>query len=71
MDNLPYQVFAPGGYPVLQAPESCRSSRMVELDQLAAGYSIRLHGKKITRSDSRAAERGEKRNGRLGKEEGM
>lgn len=71
MDNLPYQVFAPGGYPVLQAPESCRSSRMVELDQLAAGYTILLHGKKITRSDSRAAERGEKRNGRTGKEEGM
>ena len=71
MDKLPYQVFAPGGYPVLQAPESCRSSRRVELDQLAAGYTILLHGKRITRSDSRAAERGGNRNGRLGKEEGM
>ena len=71
MDNLPYQVFAPGGYPVLQAPESCRSSRRVELDQLAAGYTILLHGKKIARTDSRAAERGGNRNGRSGKEEGM
>ena len=71
MDNLPYQVFAPGGYPVLQAPESCRSSRRVEINQLEAGYTIRLHGKKITRSDSRAAERGGNRNGRAGKEEGM
>lgn len=48
MDKLPYQVFAPGGYLVLQAPEICRSSRRVEIVQLAAGYEIRLHGKKIT-----------------------
>lgn len=51
MEILPYQVFAPGGYPVLQAPENCRSSRRIELDQLAAGYTILLHGKKITRKE--------------------
>ncbi len=52
MDKLPYQVFAPGGYLVLQAPEICRSSRRVELVQLAAGYTILLHGKKITRKEA-------------------
>lgn len=63
MEILPYQVFAPSGQLVLQAPENCRSSRRVELIQLEAGYTIRLHGKKIARSDSRAAEKGGKRNG--------
>ena len=61
--NCPYTVHNPAGVLVLQAAESCRSSRRVELDQLAAGYTIRLHGKKISRSDLRAAEKGGKRNG--------
>lgn len=51
MDILPYQVFAPGGKLVLQAAENCRSSRRIEHDQLAAGYTILLHGKKIMRKE--------------------
>lgn len=51
MDKLPYQVFSPSGQLVLQAAENCRSSRQIELDQLAAGYTILLHGKKIMRKE--------------------
>lgn len=52
-DNFPYQVINPAGAVVLQAPESCRSSRRVELDQLEHGYTIRLHGRRITKTELR------------------
>ncbi len=55
--EYPYQVTNPFGDIVLQAPESCRSSRQVELDQLANGYTIRLHGKRITKSDLKAVKK--------------
>ena len=51
--DLPYQVINPAGTVVLQAPESCRSSRRVELDQLDHGYTIRLHGRRITKTELR------------------
>lgn len=50
MDNLPYQVFAPCGHPVLQASERCRYPRKIELDLLSAGYTIRLGGKPLTKT---------------------
>lgn len=50
-----YQVINPAGTVVLQAPESCRSSRRVELDQLEHGYTIRLHGKRITKTELKKA----------------
>lgn len=49
----PYTVHNPAGEQVLQAPESCRSSRRTELAQLDAGYTIRLHGKRITKTELR------------------
>ena len=52
-DNLPYQVINPAGTVVLQAPESCRSSRRVELLQLEHGYTIRLHSRRITKTELR------------------
>lgn len=48
---LAYAVHNPAGELVLQAPESCRYSRQVELELLAAGYTIRLHGRKITKKE--------------------
>lgn len=51
--DLPYQVINPAGTVVLQAPESCRSSRRVELLQLENGYTIRLHGRRITKTELR------------------
>lgn len=49
--DYPYTVHNPAGEQVLQAPEDCRSSRRVELSQLEAGYIIRLHGKRITKTE--------------------
>lgn len=52
MDHLlPYQVINKEGVLVLQAPESCRHSKKVELDHLENGYTIMLNGKKITKKE--------------------
>ena len=37
----------------MQAAESCRYPRLVELALLEAGYIVRLHGKKITKPEMR------------------
>lgn len=50
-ERFDYTVHNPAGELVLQAPESCRYSRQVELELLAAGYTIRLHGRKITKKE--------------------
>ena len=50
METMPYQVFSPGGHPVLQAPERCRYPRKTELQLLEAGYVIRIDGKLITKT---------------------
>lgn len=55
--DYPYIVFNPAGELVLQAAESARYSRRVELEMLGAGYTIRLHGKRITKAAAGAAER--------------
>ena len=52
-DSFPYIVTNPAGEVVLQAAEDCRYSRRVELALLEAGYSIRLRGKKITKTETR------------------
>ena len=51
--ELPYQVFGPDGQCVLAAPEHCRYPRKTELSILEAGYTIRLHGKRITKTETR------------------
>lgn len=48
---LDYTIHNLTGELVLQAPESCRYSRQVELELPAAGYTIRLHGRKITKKE--------------------
>lgn len=50
-ERFDYTIHNPPGELVLQAPESCRYSRQVELGLLAAGYAIRLHGRKITKKE--------------------
>lgn len=50
-ERFDYTIHNPTGELVLQAPESCRYSRQVELELLAAGYTIRLHGRKITKKE--------------------
>ena len=53
MTDYPYTVTNPAGEIVLQAAESCRYPRLVELTLLEAGYIVRLHGKKITKTETR------------------
>ena len=57
MDNLPYQVFNSAGQMVMHAPENCRYPRRIEKSLLEAGYTIRLHGKRVTKADLRKEER--------------
>ena len=57
MTDLPYEVFSPAGQCILGTPESCRYPRQVELSILEAGYTIRLYGKKITKTEVRKAMR--------------
>ena len=55
MKNEPeeYEVFNPGGQCVMSSPERCRYPPQTELSLLEAGYTIRLHGKKITKTELR------------------
>lgn len=52
--EYPYEVIPPPGQPGgMAAPESCRYPRHIELDILEAGYTIRLHGRKVTKTELR------------------
>lgn len=51
MDKYPYKVYNRDGRQVLSAPESCRYDRKTERSLLAAGYTIKLNGKRITKKD--------------------
>lgn len=53
-----YEVFSPSGQKIMVAPESCRYPSRIELDMLEAGYTIRLHGKKITKTELRKENNG-------------
>lgn len=53
MTDYAYTVTNASGEIVLQAPESCRYPRSVELALLEAGYTVRLHEKKITKTETR------------------
>ena len=53
IDYHPCIVTSLSGDIVLQAEESCRYPPQVELALLEAGYIVRLHGKKITNTETR------------------
>lgn len=53
MTECSYIVRNPSGEIVLQTLEICRYSRQLEAAMLEAGYTIRLNGKPITKSDIR------------------
>ena len=53
MDPLPYKVYNAAKVLVLVAAEECRYPQRVEMSMLEAGYSIWLHGKKLTKADIR------------------
>lgn len=54
-DNYPYKVYDRFGTLVLQVAEDCRYSKLIELGLLEHGYTIKLHGKKITKKDVKGA----------------
>ena len=57
--EYPYEVIPPPGQPGgMVAPENCRYPLRIELDMLEAGYTIRLHGKKITKTELRKENNG-------------
>lgn len=51
MIDYPYKVYNPAGVLVMSGAEACRYPRNIELDLLGVGYTIRLHGKRITKTD--------------------
>lgn len=51
MDDFTYKVYDRNGRRVLSAPESCRYDRKTEQSLLAAGYTIKLNGKRITKKE--------------------
>lgn len=53
MKDYQYLVYGPSGDLLLQATEECRYARRIETEMLEAGYSIRLHGKKVTKTELR------------------
>lgn len=51
MMKYPYEIINPEGAVVLRAPESCRYAKNTELHLIEAGYTIRLHGRKVTKTE--------------------
>ena len=53
MEDYPYQVINPSGKVVMVSASNCRYSRLQELMLLENGYTIKLHGKKLTKAELR------------------
>ena len=51
MMEYPYEIINPEGAVVLRAPENCRYARSTELRLMEAGYTIRLYGRRITKTE--------------------
>ena len=51
MADYPYVVYNSAGALVMQSTESCRYPKETERSLLDAGYTIKLHGKKITKKE--------------------
>lgn len=56
-DKYPYQIYDRYGTIVLQATEDCRYSKETERGLLEHGYTIKLHGKKITKKEINSCSR--------------
>ena len=54
-DKYPYKVIDRFGTQVLSATEDCRYPKEIERGLLEHGYTIKLHGKKITKKDVKGA----------------
>lgn len=50
-DKYPYKVYDRHGELVLEATEDCRYPKDIERGLLEHGYTIKLHGRKITKKE--------------------
>lgn len=55
--GVPYQVFDSSGRLVLDSDVSCRYPRTMELSLLDAGYSVKIDGKKLTKTEARKGDK--------------
>lgn len=49
--DRPYQVYNRDGLLMMSGPEKMRYKKKTELNLLEAGYTIKLHGKKLTKKE--------------------
>ena len=57
MKEYPYQMISPLGNVVLQVTMDARYPKDMEMRMMDAGFSFRVNGKKLTKSDIRKEER--------------
>lgn len=57
-DSFPYKIYNSSGDLVMAATENARYRRKRELELLEAGYTIRLHGRKITKKELTGSAKG-------------
>lgn len=50
-DKYPYKIWRPNGELALKATEDCRYAKDIERRLLEHGYTIKLHGRKITKKE--------------------
>ena len=55
--GIPYQVFDSTGRMVLNSDVRCRYPRPMELSLLDAGYSVKIDGKKLTKTEARKGDK--------------
>lgn len=53
MSDLPYKVFNSSGQLMMAMAEDIRYPKEIELSMLDAGYTIKLNGKKLTKTEIR------------------
>lgn len=51
LDERPYKVYNSAGQLMMSCPEKMRYKKSTELNLIEHGYTIKLHGKKITKKE--------------------
>ena len=67
MSNCSYEVLDPSGQLVMVSTAGIRYSRQIELSMLDAGYTIKINGRKLTKTELRRNANAPSRADRLGK----
>lgn len=67
MSDCSYEVFGPSGQPMMVSAAGIRYPREIELSMLDAGYTIKINGRKLTKTELRRNANATSRADRLGK----